>query len=338
MRIGPSQQQTLSSIYYNLDSLDYIEKYSKAAVPYSDSVQHPFTSLISSKNEIEAALFEMDKLYNSNFLEFIRDQNACEKIGPHLSMMCREYPMHNIILVVEFITSGWTMLNISKLLTTLTYDWYPDFSGKFMNLYTKSSTEQDKLRISVFLLYGEDSETVALYLKNYMFNWSIMQQSSFIQFLEQCLSWDTDFFDEFLFYFLCHLQNKVRQAGFSKVVELYKLSTLSASKRLEKLFKDPIYTESRLVETSDELVAVDIHIYLTICIHKSYTTFTVDENDINEQQRAKAIAWIGKQPTLVSVESLVIEEVDLTAVEDTDSCVELEQRSFFRQMLDRLHL
>ena len=336
MRIGSSQKQPILSTNYNLESLSYIDKFSKSVSPYSPCDQHPYSSLVKTKQEIEATLLEMDILFNSNFSEFIRDENACDRIGPHLAMMCRQYPLYNIVVVCEFITEGWSTLNISKLLTSLTFDWHPDFTGSFMNLYTKQTKmpDQDRLRICVFLLYGEDPETTALFLKSCMLNWSVLHQSAFIQFLEQCLGWDQDFYDEFLLNFMHHFQLKCRLDGFSSVVGHYNLMTLPALSRLKKIFERADTTMDTTAEITDELVSLDIKIYLMICIHKSYTTVVIGEDEINEQQRTKAIAWIGKQPTLVSVESLILEEEDDILA---DSCVE-EPRSFFRQILDRFRL
>eukprot|EP00835_Amoeboradix_gromovi_P007043 NODE_1015_length_2183_cov_0.452975.p1 type:complete len:372 gc:universal NODE_1015_length_2183_cov_0.452975:498-1613(+) len=330
MRIGLSPQQPLSSFNYNLDALSLTEKFCKSVSPYIPCDNHPFTNLTNSKAEIEESLRQMDMLYSSNFLEFVKEESSCERIGPPLSMMCRQYPLYNIVLVVEFITESWSTLNKSKLLFGLTYDWHPDFTGQFMNSFTKKFNQDDRLRISLFLLKGEDAESSALYLKSYMSDWSISQQSEFIQFLEQCLSWDLVFFDEFLFYFLNNFRAKCKSYGYHKVIDSYKLGQNDAVVRLKKLFENPDYSTKDNQSVADELVTIDLQIYLTMCIQKSCTNLVMDQEEINEHQRSKVINWMARE-NLVSVNSFIDED---EGTEEPESCLE-EPRSYFRQLLDR---
>eukprot|EP00834_Sanchytrium_tribonematis_P002266 NODE_66_length_25735_cov_0.318497.p12 type:complete len:334 gc:universal NODE_66_length_25735_cov_0.318497:7613-6612(-) len=333
MRIGPSQQPLLTSVHYNLEPLTFTEQTVKCTSPYLPCDQHNFSSLITTKEEIEATLKEMDKQFNSNFLEFIKDENACDRIGPHLAMMCRYYPLKNIVLVIEFITESWNLLNISKLLTSLSFDWNPDFTGKVMNLYFRNFSEKERLRIAVFILYGEDAETAAMFLRECMNGWAVFEQSSFIQFLEQCLEWNKEYNDEFLVFFLCHLQLKCKEVGINTVLLRYNMNALPASKKLKKLFEFPVHPV-HIQQTSDELVSLDLRIFITISIHKAYTAFKIDDNEISENQRVKAIAWIGTQSTLISIDSID----EITEEDDSESCNEQQSRSFFRQILDRLRL
>ena len=332
MRIGPQPKLISSSSYYNLQSLEDTIVYSKSYSPMNKCHSHFGTSLLNSKIEIKETLQNMDILYSSNFLEFIQDEQCHDKIGFSLSNICADFPMHNIVLVVEFIIERWELLSVSKLLVSLTYDWHPDYSGKFMNLLTAKYDEAAKIRLCVFMLYDEDAETAALFLSSCMATWNIMQKSTFIQFLENCLNWGVEFLDEFLFYYLHHLRLKCLDEGFDKVMDTYKLSPLPCIKRLKRIFSFPFILDDNNIY-DNTTVELELKLFLTISIHKSKIDVVIDSEDIEENKKLKENVNLIRHPTLVSISSrLTLSDIE----EDTsDSCND-EPRSFFRQLLDRL--
>lgn len=78
----------------------------------------------------------MDRLYNASFYDFVRSEENVMLISRHLQPIMKEFDVKTCVNAVRWMTEGWCLESVAKLLKLVTRDWSPEACGLFLNLYT----------------------------------------------------------------------------------------------------------------------------------------------------------------------------------------------------------
>lgn len=101
--------------------------------------------------KIEKTITTMDKTYDANFGEWIRNEENCKIIAYHLKKYILEYPTHDFVVVLKWIVKDWTLRSIiiltkmmiiteigtsfdrkMDILQGLIFTWNPIFISEFV--------------------------------------------------------------------------------------------------------------------------------------------------------------------------------------------------------------
>lgn len=134
-----------------------------------------------SKQTIEATVHAMDKLYDANFGDWIRNEENCKIIGANMRRYLSAYRESEFITVVKWIVRDWTLKSIIlftrrllmvetpqtdqfdaqsgdlgirtvKILSGFIYTWNPVFIAEFLLSVTASYTSDERASLIVDVL------------------------------------------------------------------------------------------------------------------------------------------------------------------------------------------
>ncbi|ELQ76625.1 hypothetical protein THOM_0341 [Trachipleistophora hominis] len=101
--------------------------------------------------KIEKTITSMDRTYDANFGEWIRNEENCKIIAYHLKKYIVDYPAHDFVVVLKWIVKDWTLRSIiiltkmmiitdleesferkMDILQGLIFTWNPVFIAEFV--------------------------------------------------------------------------------------------------------------------------------------------------------------------------------------------------------------
>lgn len=175
-------------------------------------------------------LLLMDRLYNSSFFDFIKDEQNVYTTARKLYPMVTKYGLKHVAVVLRWLMHGWSMSSIAKLIKIITSDWNPDICGLLVHLLTigwvftdtgasfpehvdgtatrfddllhdteSSHSNVGTLRLAAVMISGELPDTAALFIKSLTKSqqWSSENVTELVSFLDSALSWDENYFKLF---------------------------------------------------------------------------------------------------------------------------------------------
>lgn len=134
--------------------------------------------------QIDESIEFMDKKYDANFCQWIRNEDNCKIVGTNLKKYLSKYRDSEVITVVKWIVKDWTLKSIIllskkmilegilslngeeyskrvRVLSGLIYTWNPIFISEFLLASTAEFTKSQKTDFLVCVLNVFDSKKLS---------------------------------------------------------------------------------------------------------------------------------------------------------------------------------
>ncbi|ORX86028.1 hypothetical protein K493DRAFT_341698 [Basidiobolus meristosporus CBS 931.73] len=156
--------------------------------------------------EVDAAMRSMDYTYNTQFYNWIHNENNVDYIAYYMRKIIADYEETNVKSVyraIKWLVNEWSVQRTAELLVKLFYHWgidCPKFAGLIAQVVDEWDIKQT-IELVVTLVIGERSSKVAQFIKQLTISWGTLATVQLVKCIGIRLRWNERYFKHFLFHF-----------------------------------------------------------------------------------------------------------------------------------------